>query len=87
MDGSKKRRIYGAAAFSATAIASLLGAEPASAAPPDQPPGLAQACQSRPAPDSPATLAFKHGFPIKWEGLRCDAPEEGAVYDWWKKVE
>ncbi len=87
MDGSKKRRIAGAAAFSATAIASLLGAQPAAAEPPGPPPGLAQACASRPTPDSPSTLAFKQGFPIKWEGLRCDAPDDGAVYDWWKKVE
>ena len=87
MDGSKKRRISGAAAFSATAIASLLGAQPASAAAPPAPPGLVQACQARPGPDSPATLSFKQGWPAKWQGLRCDASEEGLVYDWWKKVE
>ncbi len=81
MDGSKKRRIAGAAAFSATAIASLLGAQPAAADRPPQPPGLAQWCES------PASQAFKQGFPIKWEGVRCDQIEEGVVYDWWKKVE
>ena len=80
--------MYGAAAFSATAIASLLGAQPASAEPPPSPPGIAQACASRPTPDSPATLAFKQGFPIKWQGsLRCETVDEGAVYDWWKKIE
>jgi hypothetical protein len=87
MDGSKKRRLGGVAAFSATAIASLLGASPAAAEPPAVPPGLSQACQARPAPDSPETLSFKQGWPAKWQGLRCDAPDEGAVYDWWKKIE
>ena len=89
MDGSKKRRVAGAAVFSATAIASLLGAQPASAAAPDQPRGITQACQSRPGPDSPETQAFKQGFPIKWQGLRCPVagPDDSAVYDWWKKIE
>jgi hypothetical protein len=87
MDGSKKRRVAGAAAFSATAIASLLGAQPAGAAAPAQPPGIAQACQSRPGPDSPDTLAFKQGFPIKWQGLRCNVADEGTVYDWWQKID
>ena len=87
MDGSKKRRICGVAAFSATALASLLGAETAGAQP-TTPPGLVQACQARPVDDSPATLAFKQGWPSKWQGLRCpDAPDDSAVYDWWKKVE
>ena len=84
MDGSKKRRICGVAAFSATALASLLGAQPA-AAEPGAPPGLNQACESRPGPDE---NAFRQGFPIKWEGgFRCDTTDEGIVYDWWKKVE
>ena len=87
MDGSKKRRVAGAAAFSATAIASLLGAQPAGAAPAAPPPGIDQACQSRPAPDSPETLAFKQGFPIKWQGLRCTTAPDEAGYDWWQKIE
>ncbi len=89
MDGSKKRRVAGAAGFSATAIASLLGAQPASAEPAAQPRGIAQACTSRPAFESPETLAFKQGFPIKWQGLRCQvtSPDGTVVYDWWKKVE
>ena len=87
MDGSKKRRICGAAAFSATAIATLLGAQPAGAAQ-ERPPGLAQACLSRPVPDSPTTLSFKMGWPAKWDAaLRCDGADDSAVYDWWKKVE
>jgi hypothetical protein len=87
MDTSKKRRIAGAAAVSATALASLLGAQPAVARE-TPPPGLIQACQTRPHGDDPSTLAFKQGFPIKWQGaLRCDAPDDGAVYDWWKKIE
>lgn len=83
MDGSKKRRVAGAAAFSATAIASLLGAQPASAAPPAQPPGIATACQSRPGPDSPDASAF----PVKWQGLRCTFASDGSTYQWWQKVE
>ncbi len=79
MDGSKKRRVAGAAAFSATAIASLLGAQPASAAPP----GIATACQSRPGPDTPDASAF----PVKWQGLRCTVAPDGTTYQWWLKVE
>lgn len=88
MDGSKKRRVAGAAAFSATAIATLLGAQPASAERPSAPPGVDQACVAGPRVDSPETLAFKQGFPIKWQGLRCNpAPDDGTVYDWWQKIE
>ncbi len=79
MDGSKKRRIYGAAALSATAIASLLGAPPAGAAPPTQPPGQQRACE---ATGSNAG----RGWPIKWEGVRCQVSEDGT-YQWWLKVE
>ncbi|HEX2052824.1 MAG TPA: hypothetical protein VHJ78_03725 [Actinomycetota bacterium] len=89
MDKSKKRRISGAAAVSAAAIASLVSPQAAAAAPPPSPPGLTQSCGSRPTADSPETMAFKQGFPIKWEGsFRCDSPEDQRmIYDWWKKVE
>ena len=83
MDGSKTRRVAGAAAFSATAIASLLGAQPASAEPPTQPRGITQACLSRPGPDSPDASAF----PVKWQGLRCTTAPDGSTYQWWLKVE
>jgi hypothetical protein len=87
MDNKKKRRIGGIAAMSATAIASLVGAQPAVARD-TPPPGRIQACEVRPHGDAPSTLAFKQGFPIKWEGaLRCDSPDDTAIYDWWKKVE
>ncbi|MDQ4068139.1 MAG: hypothetical protein M3203_01470 [Actinomycetota bacterium] len=79
MDGSKKRRIYGAAALSATAIASLLGAQPAGAAPPAQPPGLQRACEAT-GPDS------GRAWPIKWPGARCQVSNDGT-YQWWVKVE
>lgn len=88
MDKSRKRRLSGVAALSATAIATLVGPQTALAAQPPSPPGLTQSCGSRPHGDSPDTLAFKQGFPIKWEGaFRCTTPEETAIYDWWKKVE
>ena len=81
MDVSKKRRIYGAAALSATAIASLLGAQPAGAAPPAAPPGLQRSCEAT-GPDAPG-----QGWPIKWEGAgRCQVSDDGT-YQWWLKVE
>lgn len=83
---SKKRRICGVAAFSATAIASLLGAQAAASAdPPDVPPGLVTACDARPGP-SPDSSAFLHGWPSKYSGIRCDT-SQGGIYDWFKKTD
>lgn len=81
MDGSKKRRISGVAALSATAIASLLGAQPAGATPPAAPPGLQRSCEAA----GPGAAA--RAWPIKWEGAgRCQVSEDGT-YQWWLKVE
>jgi hypothetical protein len=80
MDGSKKRRISGAAALSVTAIASLLGAHPVGAAPADQPPGVQRSCEAT-GPDGPG-----RGWPAKWDGVRCQVSDEG-IYQWWLKVE
>ena len=87
MDMPKKRRIVGVAAFSATALASLLGVQSASAEPNPNaadPPGL---CQARPGTGDAASFAFKQGWPSKWQGARCQNPEEGSIYDWWRKAE
>jgi hypothetical protein len=87
MDGSKKRRICGAAALSATAIASLLGAQAAAAEQPPAPPGIVQACAAPTSSDSLATLAFKQGWPSKFVGVCGTAPDPTSLYNWWKKTQ
>jgi len=87
MDGSKKRRICGAAAFSATALASLLGAK-AAGAEAVNPPGLVRACEAQNSSPGLASLSFKQGWPSKFEGVQgidCSSSSE-SLYNWWKKI-
>lgn len=87
MDGSKKRRICGAAAFSATALVSILGAKVAGAEPAGSPPGLVQACEAHNSSPGLASLSFKQGWPSKYEGVSgVDCSSDGSLYNWWKKT-
>jgi disulfide bond formation protein DsbB len=83
MKTNPKRRICGVAAVSATALASLFGAQPASAQ--TAPPGIVQACDSGPGGGvNPGGRAW----PTKWDSaVRCPTGEEGSTYNWWLKVE
>jgi len=78
MDVSKKRRITGAAAFSVTALVTLLGAAPAGAEANAQPPGIAQACAAQDAHKPAATAQGS-------QGLDCSTPPDNGLYNWWKK--
>jgi hypothetical protein len=79
MDASKKRRLTGAAAFSVTALVTVLGAAPAGADTPAPPPGLARACAAQEA-HKPDTTALGS------QGLDCSTPPDGGLYNWWKKT-
>ncbi|MFP5319386.1 MAG: hypothetical protein ACLGI2_13980 [Acidimicrobiia bacterium] len=78
---NSKRRICGLAAASVTALGTLLGAAPASAQPPERPPGQELRELRAADPGTSASYFFKQGWPVKWE------ESSRQSYDWWQKIE